>query len=170
MMMLLPRRNFEMDLFDDMFKDPFFSRSRNLVMKTDITEDGDKYNLSMELPGFGKDDVKIEIDDGYLTVSASKETSTKRKNKIISIRKDISENANVPFMSARRRRRQYQAHFENGVLNVSFPKAAAKNSIRKNISPLNNAIKKAAVPLFLLHLIYCGIIIKKKEESYAGIF
>jgi hypothetical protein len=44
MMMLLPRRNFEMDLFDDMFKDPFFSRSRNLVMKTDITE-VDKYNL-----------------------------------------------------------------------------------------------------------------------------
>jgi HSP20 family molecular chaperone IbpA len=132
MMMLLPRRNFEMDLFDDMFKDPFFSRSRNLVMKTDITEDGDKYNLSMELPGFGKDDVKIEIDDGYLTVSASKETSNEEeKQNYIHKERYFGECKRSFYVGEGVADGNIKAHFENGVLNVSFPKAAAKELDQK---------------------------------------
>ena len=69
--MLLPRRRNEFDLFDEMFNDPFFTRGENKLMKTDIKEKGDKYLLEVDLPGYEKEDIKIEIDDGYLTVHAS---------------------------------------------------------------------------------------------------
>ena len=67
-MMLVPRRNF--DLFDEMFEDPFFSKSSKL-MKTDIKENENDYTIEVDLPGYSKDDIQITVDDGYLTVSAN---------------------------------------------------------------------------------------------------
>ena len=70
-MMLVPRRKGNFDLFDEMFNDPFFTRNENKLMKTDIKEKGDKYLVEIDLPGYEKDNIKIEVEDGYLTVHAS---------------------------------------------------------------------------------------------------
>ena len=67
-MMLIPRDNF--DLFDDIFTDPFFKRNDNKLMKTDIKEHDDNYVISVDLPGYDKENIKVDITDGYLTVSA----------------------------------------------------------------------------------------------------
>ena len=67
---MLPRRRNEFDLFDEMFNDPFFTRGESKLMKTDIKEKGDKYLIDIDLPGYDKKDIKIEIEDGYLTVHA----------------------------------------------------------------------------------------------------
>ena len=86
------RNYFDFDLFDDVF-DPFFSPRRNsrstrsiqapdrrraealpAVMRTDIEKVDGGYELTTELAGYGKDDISVEIRNGYLTISAEKKT------------------------------------------------------------------------------------------------
>ena len=70
-MMMIPRRKNEFDLFDEMFNDPFFTRGENKLMRTDIKEKNDHYELEVDLPGYEKENIKIELSDGYLTIHAS---------------------------------------------------------------------------------------------------
>ena len=76
---------FGRDLFDDWFDFPFFDDSEMRkaekrlyghhekgIMKTDVQENDTSYNLVMDLPGFKKEDVKVALKDGYLTISAEK--------------------------------------------------------------------------------------------------
>ena len=58
------------DMFDDMFTSPFFANRSDMAMKTDITEKDGSYMLDMELPGCKKEDIHLELEDGYLTVRA----------------------------------------------------------------------------------------------------
>ena len=72
------------DLFDDFFNDPFgmmnvsegrsplYGKHAKNLMKTDIREKEDGYELAVDLPGFKKDEISVELKDGYLTVSAAK--------------------------------------------------------------------------------------------------
>ena len=81
--MLFTNRAF--DLFDDMFNDPFFTRSYEAtstpqIMKADVQEGEKGYLLDIELPGYNKEDVKAELKDGYLTVSASHEENKEEKD------------------------------------------------------------------------------------------
>ena len=83
--MLLPS-TFGENLFDDIFDDvPFFDnraenqiekklygRHAHNVMKTDIKETDDNYELIVDLPGFKKDEIKVSLEDGYLTIEAAK--------------------------------------------------------------------------------------------------
>ena len=72
-MMLMPRRN-DFDLWEDFFNDPFFkTRPESKLMKTDIKENDKSYTLDIDLPGYEKEDIKISVENGYLTVSAKKE-------------------------------------------------------------------------------------------------
>ena len=77
-------KRFGENLFDEMFDDPFelmpmFSRHNPLygkhakaLMKTDVREKDNSYELDIDLPGFKKDEIQAQISDGYLTISASK--------------------------------------------------------------------------------------------------
>ncbi len=67
------------NVFDDLFYDPFMSRSSN-NMRTDIIEKENEYELSMELPGFNKEDIRMELKDGYLMISANKNTDNEVKD------------------------------------------------------------------------------------------
>ena len=72
---MLPRI-FGEDLFDDFFNDDFMMRPmRNTVpqmMKTDVRELDGAYELDMDLPGFKKEDIKVDLKDGTLTISAAR--------------------------------------------------------------------------------------------------
>ena len=86
MLSMLPRtNNFGMSLFDDMnsmFDTPFFRNAQTApAMKTDIKEKDGLYLMTMDLPGFDKDNIKIELKDGYLTVSAVKDLDEDEKDK-----------------------------------------------------------------------------------------
>ena len=79
-MMLVPRRNF--DLFDDIFDDSFFiPKNDNKMMRTDIEEKDNNYELAIDLPGMKKDNVKISLEDGYLTIHAKQESKNDEKDK-----------------------------------------------------------------------------------------
>ena len=69
------------DMFDDLFgssffggHDPLFGKRARNIMKTDIreTDDAKAYRFAVELPGFKKDEINLDVKDGYLTISASK--------------------------------------------------------------------------------------------------
>ena len=81
MLSLTPRTNFGAlsfnDFVDDMFSSPFFRGSRTQMpsMKTDIKEKDGMYLLDIDLPGFEKENIKAELNDGYLTISATRNTS-----------------------------------------------------------------------------------------------
>ena len=129
---MLPR------LFDDSVFDVFdpfadFGRGHNRVfgkhashlMKTDIRETDSSYKFSIDLPGFKKENVHAELQDGYLTVSANTETETEDKDeqgtylrkerftgscsRSFYVGDDISED-------------DISAKFENGILKVTVPK------------------------------------------------
>lgn len=131
-MRLLPR-NYAMNLFDDFFNDPFFSRSfedsKNALMKTDIKDQGDSYLLDIEIPGFKKEDVRAELKNGYLTISAS-HTEEKEENDEANryVRKErYSGSCQRSFYVGENiRQEDIKAGFENGILKLSVPKQAPK--------------------------------------------
>ncbi|MBC5997823.1 Hsp20/alpha crystallin family protein [Romboutsia ilealis] len=84
-MKLVPRRNrgylFSDSFFDDLFEDEFFKpMNYQNMMKADIQDQGKNYIVDMDLPGFKKEDIRISLENGYLTVNASKDESTEEKN------------------------------------------------------------------------------------------
>ena len=75
--------NFVDNFFDDMFLFPGFtsgSRSVSNVMKTDIQDLGENYQLDIELPGFAKEDIHAELSGGYLTITAQKSSENEEKD------------------------------------------------------------------------------------------
>ena len=79
-MMMVPRRN-GFDIFDEVFNDPFFTKKESKLMKTDVREKDGNYVLDIDLPGYDKNDIKIELADGYLTVTASRTEHKEEKEK-----------------------------------------------------------------------------------------
>ena len=53
-------------------KNPLYGKNANRVMKTDIREHDTGYELDVDLPGFKKDEINVELENGYLTISAAK--------------------------------------------------------------------------------------------------
>ena len=58
-MMMVPRRN-GFDFFDEVFNEPFFTKIENKLMKTDVREKDGNYVLDIDLPGYNKEDIKID--------------------------------------------------------------------------------------------------------------
>ncbi len=123
-MMLMPRRN-DFDLWDDFFNDPFFSSRKEMkLMKTDIREKDDKYLLDIDLPGYSKEDIKISVDDGYLTVSAKKEESKEENEKGSYIKKErySGECQRSFYIGDDIEAEDVKASFKNGILTLDIPK------------------------------------------------
>ena len=66
-MMIPSRKNF----FDEVFNEPMFSKKEAKIMKTDIKEKDGNYIFTIDVPGFEKENINIELESGYLTVSAT---------------------------------------------------------------------------------------------------
>ena len=63
-MMMVPRKN-GFNIFDEVFNDPFFTKKENKLMKTDVREKDGNYVLEIDLPGYNKEDIRIDLTDGY---------------------------------------------------------------------------------------------------------
>ena len=134
-MKLVPRNNnlgvslFD-NMFDDFFKDPFFTRNNSVkVMKTDIQEKDDKYILDMDLPGYDKEDIKAQLKDGYLTISAQKNTSNDEKDEdgnYIRRERYCGKCSRSFYVGDSIKEEDIPANFNNGILQLSFPKEVAR--------------------------------------------
>ncbi len=130
-MMMIPRRN-HFDLFDEMFRDPFFEGTESKVMKTDIKEKKDKYLIDIDLPGYEKEDIKIEISDGYLTVHASvnKEVNDeKEKEKYVRKERYVGECSRSFYVGENLKEEDIKAKFKNGTLTLEVPKKEERKEL-----------------------------------------
>ena len=118
------------DLFDDFFGD-YDNRRRAAtprplpgVMKTDIKEDENEYDLSIELPGYNKEDVNAELNDGYLVITAKVEENNEDDNEKGYIRKEryVGSCSRSFYVGKDLKEEDIKAKFENGILNLTVPK------------------------------------------------
>ncbi|MFR5583406.1 MAG: Hsp20/alpha crystallin family protein [[Clostridium] scindens] len=68
-------------LFEDFMDFPFRRHASSNVMKTDVKDAGDHYELDIDMPGFDKKDIKAELKDGYMTISATTDKNNDEKDK-----------------------------------------------------------------------------------------
>lgn len=128
-MMMIPRKRNEFDLFDDMFgMDPFFERKEMKLMRTDIKEKGDNYIIEIDLPGYEKDDIEIELEKGYLKISAktTKETDNSEDEKYIHKERFYGECSRSFYVGENLKEEDIKAAFKNGILALTVPKDQPK--------------------------------------------
>ena len=124
------------DMFDDMFTSPFFTNRNDMAMKTDITEKDGNYTLDMELPGCKKEDIHLELNDGYLNVSASHNTSKDEKDdkgNVIRQERYSGTFSRSFYVGENVREEDIKASYDNGELKITFPKAEQKLPEKKTI-------------------------------------
>ena len=124
------------DVFENFFKPMFYDEQLD-SMRTDIKETDDDYKLSIEMPGFKKDEIKVSLDNGCLTVSAEKaekeeegkEKSAKylRRECRVSCQRSYYVGDDVQVDSVK-------AKYDNGMLELTVPKAAPKKIETKSIA------------------------------------
>jgi len=137
--MLMPSI-FRENLFDDWFDFPDFSdldrtekklygRHADRLMKTDVHEHEDHYEVDIDLPGFAKDELTIELKDGYLTVSAAKgldKDENDKKGKLIRQERYAGAMQRSFYVGEELTEEDVKASFKHGVLSLNIPKKEAK--------------------------------------------
>jgi len=125
--------------FDDFFDAPFKTRgfkrsSADSLMKTDVRETEDGFHLDIDLPGYTKEDVKGEIKDGYLTLTAykSEEKEEKDEEGRYIRRERFTGNCSRSFYVGENiTEEDIKAKFENGILKVFVPKKTKEPEIEE---------------------------------------
>ena len=112
-----------LDVFDDMF-DGFFPKGTvysDNVMRTDVYEKDGYYNLDIELPGYRKEDVQMDIMDGYL--SEEKDA----KGNLIRSERRFGSCSRSFYVGENIKAEDIRARFENGILNIVLPSKEQKS-------------------------------------------
>lgn len=127
--MMIPRkRNY--DIFDNFFNEPFFeggNRKHQEIMKTDIKEKEGNYILEIDVPGYNKEDIQIELENGYLTVTAKANTNIdEEKEGYIYKERYIGECSRSFYTGDNIKEEDIKASFKNGTLVLTFPKEETK--------------------------------------------
>ena len=128
-MMLMPRRDF--DVFDDLFKDDFFKgKEKSNLMKTDIRETDNSFILDIDLPGYKKEDIKVDVTDGYLTINAktSTENNEEEKGKFVRRERFMGEVSRSFYVGEDVETENIKAAFKNGTLCLEIPKVDSESS------------------------------------------
>ena len=127
---------FEEKLFDDLFNFPDFrelnhmerklyGRHADRLMKTDVKEEDNQYEVSIDLPGFSKEDINLELNDGYLTISASKNMNNDKndkKGRLIRQERYSGSMQRSFYVGDQITEEDVKAAFKHGVLSLTIPK------------------------------------------------
>ena len=128
-------------LFDDWMGFPFrdftsdvdhklYGRPAAHVMKPDLKEHDAGYELSVDLPGFKKEQIDLQLQNGYLTITASKgleEEGQDKKGKIVHQERYTGSMTRSFYIGENVREEDVKAKFEDGVLKLDFPKEKPMN-------------------------------------------
>lgn len=133
--MLMPSI-FGKNLFDDFFDYPFgrLTAGSGDLMKTDVRETDHSYEIMMNLPGVKKEDVKAELKDGYLTISAATNTNSEEKDKdgrYIRRERYTGSCSRSFYVGERVTEEDIKAKFENGTLTMQVPKIEEQPAVEK---------------------------------------
>ncbi len=133
------------NLFDDFFggsfdrdffggRDPLYGKHARNLMKTDIKENDSQYILDIDLPGFKKDEVQIDLNNGYLTVSAAKglDKDEQDKDGRYIRRERYSGQVARSFYVGDLKPEDISAKYEDGILKLSLPKEVQRQMPSSN--------------------------------------
>lgn len=139
------------NLFDEFFSDPFdlmhmpalhdgreqlYGKHARNIMKTDVREVGDSYEVDIDLPGFKKDEIQVELKDGNLTISAAKGLDKDEKDKegrYIRQERYAGTCSRSFYVGEGMEPEDVSARFEDGILKVSLPKQEQKRLPKSNL-------------------------------------
>ena len=123
------------NMFDDLFEESFFGAHNPLygknaknLMKTDISEKENGYEIAVDLPGFKKDEINLDIKDGYLTITAQKgldKDEEDKKGRVIR-RERYAGVCQRSFFVGDIKPEDIKAKYEYGVLTIMVPKEEPK--------------------------------------------
>lgn len=132
------------NLFDDFFDDgflnafggrnPLFGKHAKNMMKTDVRETDSTYEIDVDLPGFKKDEISIDLSNGYLTIQAAKgldKDEEDKKGRYIR-RERYAGSMSRSFYVGDVKPEEVSAKFENGILTLDVPKAGQKKLPENN--------------------------------------
>ena len=129
------------DVFDDFDRDFFrgFSRPEHVLygknasrmMKTDVKETDEGYEVDVDLPGFNKDEIKLELNNGYLTISTEKSLNKENKGKMLRQERYVGTMQRSFYVGGSITEEDIKAKYENGVLSLLIPKKEAKKEPEK---------------------------------------
>lgn len=126
-----------MDVFDDFDRDFFrgfgnidralYGKRAQNMMKTDVKETGEGYAVDVELPGFNKEEIHLELTDGYLTISAEKgiDKEEKQEGRILRQERYSGTMQRSFYVGAYVTEEDIKASYDNGVLHINIPKKDA---------------------------------------------
>ena len=129
------------NLFDDFFDDdfsmfpaltgrnPLYGKHAKNLMKTDVRETENTYELDIDLPGFKKDEISIDLKDGYLSISAANgldRDQEDKKGKYIRQERYAGACSRSFFVGEGVEPKDVSAKFEDGILKISLPKQVKK--------------------------------------------
>ena len=126
---MLPRKNYYLNDYFDIFSMPYNKE----YMKTDIYEKDNKYILEIDLPGIKKDNIKINYENGYLTISAEKTVLSSSPNTYVRRERFYGE-IKRSFYIGIKKETDLKARYSEGILTISFPKADIPKKEMKNIT------------------------------------
>ena len=134
------------DDFDSWFSDPvekrFFGKKNPLygkhaknLMKTDVREKKDSYEVDIDLPGFKKDEIKLELENGYLTISAAKgldkDETDKKTGKYIRRERYAGNMSRSFYVGKDITEKDIHGKYENGILMLDIPKKAPEKKVEE---------------------------------------
>ena len=124
------------ELFDSSFEKNFFGRSNPLygkhaknLMKTDVRETDEGYELAVDLPGFKKDEIQVELQDGYLTIRGAKGLDKDEKDdqgRYIRQERYTGSCARSFYVGDALEPGDVNAKYEDGILRLTLPKKEQK--------------------------------------------
>ena len=134
------------NLFDEFFADPFglgrasdasdhlYGKNAKNLMKTDIREKDSGYELDIDLPGFKKDELNIDLSNGYLTIQAAKglDKDEQDKDGRYIRRERYAGSMSRSFYVGDVKPEEVSAKFEDGILRLDLPKAGQRRLPENN--------------------------------------
>ena len=123
------------DVFDD-FDRVFFrgfgrpehvlyGKNASRLMKTDVKETDEGYEVDVDLPGFNKDEIKLDLNNGYLTICTEKSLNKENKGKMLRQERYVGTMQRSFYVGESITEDDIKAKFENGVLSLMIPKKEA---------------------------------------------
>ena len=111
-------------------KNPLFGKHAKNLMKTDVREKEDSYEVDIELPGFKKEEIELKLDNGFLNITAAKgldkEEKDKKDGKILRQERYTGSLSRSFYVGEELKEEDVKAKLEHGVLKLTLPKKEKK--------------------------------------------
>ena len=124
------------DLFDfnqnHQIENKLYGDKAKNLMKTDVKENEHDFEIFVDLPGFKKEDLKLDLTDGYITISANKTLEEEDKKKYIRKERFYGSVSRSFYVGDSIKKEDIKAKFDNGVLTLSIPKVEPEEEKEQN--------------------------------------